>query len=44
MIETDQSRNIIKENFLQPSKDGFISQDHVLTYQASIDDLLLSAR
>ncbi|KAI7883812.1 uncharacterized protein EV154DRAFT_522467 [Mucor mucedo] len=44
MIETDGKGNLIKENFIQPSKDGFISQDHILTYQASIDDLLLSAR
>lgn len=40
----DHSRNIINENFLQPSREGLISQDNILTYQAHIDDLLLAAR
>jgi hypothetical protein len=44
IIESDHSKNIINENFLQPSKDGLISQDHILTYQAYVDDLLLAAR
>jgi seryl-tRNA synthetase len=42
--EYDHSKNIINDNFLQPTRDGFISQDHIFTYQASIDDLLLVAR
>lgn len=44
MIDLDHSQNIIKENFLQPSRDGIISQDHILTYQAYVNDLLLAAR
>ncbi|KAI8079233.1 hypothetical protein BDF21DRAFT_37761 [Thamnidium elegans] len=44
LIDADHTKSIINENFLQPSRDGFISQDHILTYQASVDDLLISAR
>ncbi|KAI8647400.1 hypothetical protein BD408DRAFT_408491 [Parasitella parasitica] len=40
----DLDHNLIKENFLQPSQDGVISQDHILTYQAHINDLLVAAR
>lgn len=40
----DHSQNIIKENFLQPSRDGVVPQDHILTYQAYVNDLLLAAR
>ncbi|GAA5800586.1 hypothetical protein HPULCUR_006022 [Helicostylum pulchrum] len=43
LIDADHTKSIINENFLQPSRDGFISQDHILTYQASVDDLLISA-
>jgi hypothetical protein len=43
-VEMDHSNNIIKENFLRPTRDGFISQDNILTYQAYVDDLLLVAR
>lgn len=43
-IEMDHSNDIIKENLLRPTRDGLISQDNILTYQAYVDDLLLSAR
>lgn len=44
ITEFDHNKSIINENFLQPSRDGFISQDHIFTYQANIDDLLTVAR
>ncbi|KAI8072205.1 uncharacterized protein B0P05DRAFT_549333 [Gilbertella persicaria] len=44
VIESGYSQNIIKENYLQPTRDGVIAQDAILTYQAHIDDLLFSAR
>lgn len=44
MINLDHNQNIIKDNFLQPTRDGVIPQDHILTYQAYINDLLTAAR
>ncbi|GAN05354.1 cell polarity protein [Mucor ambiguus] len=44
MIELDHNQNIIKDNFLQPTRDGVIPQDHILTYQAYVNDLLTAAR
>lgn len=37
-------QDIIKSNFLQPSKDGVISHDDIISYQTAIDDLLRVAR
>ncbi|KAG1048132.1 hypothetical protein G6F43_009456 [Rhizopus delemar] len=39
-----KSIDLINENFLQPTRNGIINYDHILTYQASIDDLLSTAR
>lgn len=44
MIDSDHNQNIIKDNFLQPTRDGVIPQDHILTYQAYVNDLLTAAR
>ncbi|EPB89130.1 hypothetical protein HMPREF1544_03997 [Mucor circinelloides 1006PhL] len=44
MIDLDHSQNIVKNNFLQPTRDGVIPQDHILTYQAYVNDLLTAAR
>ncbi|CAO3624788.1 unnamed protein product [Mucor hiemalis] len=44
ITEFDHTKSIINENFLQPSRDGFISQDHIFSYQANIDNLLTVAR
>lgn len=44
MIDLDHSQNIVKDNFLQPTRDGVIPQDHILTYQAYVNDLLTAAR
>ncbi|CEG73076.1 hypothetical protein RMATCC62417_08525 [Rhizopus microsporus] len=36
--------NMIKDNFIQPTKKGIITYDHILSFQTSIDELLITAR
>ncbi|CEG77333.1 hypothetical protein RMATCC62417_12106 [Rhizopus microsporus] len=36
--------NMIKDNFIQPTKKGVITYDHILSFQTSIDELLITAR
>ncbi|PHZ08559.1 uncharacterized protein RHIMIDRAFT_268880 [Rhizopus microsporus ATCC 52813] len=35
---------MIKDNFIQPTKKGVIAYDHILSFQTSIDELLITAR
>ncbi|KAI9313975.1 hypothetical protein BX666DRAFT_1975378 [Dichotomocladium elegans] len=39
-----QKQDIIKSEFLQPSRDGIISHDHIISYQTAIDNLMQTAR
>jgi hypothetical protein len=43
-IDAGKSQDIIAGNFLKATSRGAVSQDNILTYQASIDDLLTAAR
>ncbi|CAO3592547.1 unnamed protein product [Absidia cylindrospora] len=38
------NQNIIKENFLQPTRTGVIPYDSIISYQAAIEDLLQQSR
>ncbi|KAG0166405.1 component of the polarisome [Apophysomyces sp. BC1015] len=38
-----QQRDIVKDYLLQPTRDGAISHDHIVTYQTAIDTLSRSA-
>ncbi|KAI8969295.1 hypothetical protein BDF20DRAFT_894256 [Mycotypha africana] len=44
IIELNSSSDFMKRNILQPTRNGIIPQDHLLTYQAYIDELLTTAR
>lgn len=38
------SQDIIKSNFLQPSRSGIISYESIISYQAAVEDLLQRSR
>ncbi|KAI8377282.1 hypothetical protein BD560DRAFT_367030 [Blakeslea trispora] len=44
VIEPSQSHNMLQENHLQPTRNGIVNQDHVLTYQNCVEELLTAAR